>query len=124
VDDVEAGLTEVRRQLQELATGEPPVGFGEAAEGMVRVTAVDGRVSRVDLNPRVMRMASEELAEYFAEAVNAALADLAAKVPQAALPNIDLTRLDAQLAEAEQQAAVSIRRYEQSIAEALRQGGL
>ena len=123
--DYDAGLSELRRELQELAaSGDPPTGFGEAAEGMVRVTAVDGRVTAVDLNPRVMRMASEELAEYLATAVNAALADLAGKYPRGNLPTVDLGRLDDQLAEVQQQAAVSMRRYEQSIADALRQGGL
>src|SRR5512138_2008427 len=78
-DEFDVGLTELRRELHDLADaartadGEPLQGHGEAADGMVRVTAVEGRLSIVDLNPRVMRLASQELAEAFAEAANAAL---------------------------------------------------
>lgn len=55
-------------------------GIGEAAGGRVAVTAVPGgRIDAVRLDPRVMRMASEELGEQLALAVNAALDDLRAK---------------------------------------------
>jgi hypothetical protein len=56
-DGFDLGLTELRKELHDLASatgnadGEPLEGYGEAADGMVRVTAVEGRLSTVDLNP-------------------------------------------------------------------------
>jgi hypothetical protein len=129
-DGFDLGLTELRKELHELANaatnadGEPLQGYGEAADGMVRVTAVEGRLSTVDLNPRVMRLASQELAEAFAEAANAALADLASKFPQTTYPAVDIGTLETQLAEAQQQATLQIRRFDQTINDALRHSGL
>ncbi|MBB5085019.1 YbaB/EbfC family nucleoid-associated protein [Nonomuraea endophytica] len=57
-------------------------GDGVAADGQVRVVAgPDGRLRELHLNPRVMRMASEDLAREILGAVNAALDDLRAHVP-------------------------------------------
>lgn len=128
-DGFDVGLTELRKELHDLANatanadGEPLQGHGEAADGMVRVSAVEGRLSAVDLNPRVMRLASQELSEAFAEAANAALADLASKYPQTAYPAIDIAKLGAQLAEAQQEATLRIRRFDETINDALRQTG-
>jgi DNA-binding protein YbaB len=119
-------LARVRQELRDLAAttdGEPPEGYGEAAEGMIAVTAVNGRLSSVELNPRVLRMASEELAEAFAAAVNAALADMESKYRVPAYPSFDPGRLDAQLAEVEEQSARQMREYRQTIDDALRQLG-
>jgi hypothetical protein len=128
-DELNVGLTELRRELHELANaavdadGAPLQGHGEAADGLVRVVAVEGRLSAVELNPRVMRLASPELAEAFAEAANAALADLAAKFPRTAYPAVDLGNLETQLAEAQQQATLQLRRFDQTINDALRLTG-
>ncbi|MFG1755273.1 YbaB/EbfC family nucleoid-associated protein [Streptosporangium sandarakinum] len=52
-------------------------GCGQAADGQVRVlVGPDGRLREVNLNPRVMRMASEDLAREILTAVNAAVDDL------------------------------------------------
>ncbi|MGI5286253.1 YbaB/EbfC family nucleoid-associated protein [Nonomuraea polychroma] len=74
--------------IQELArTVEPRAdaalrGDGEAANGQVRAVAGDdGRLHELHLNPRVMRMASEDLAREILVAVNAALDDLRAGLP-------------------------------------------
>ncbi|MGP3915116.1 YbaB/EbfC family nucleoid-associated protein [Nonomuraea sp. 10N515B] len=74
--------------IQELArTAEPRAdaalrGDGAAADGQVRAVAgPDGRLHELHLNPRVMRMASEDLAREILAAVNAALDDLRAGVP-------------------------------------------
>ncbi|MEV0198137.1 YbaB/EbfC family nucleoid-associated protein [Nonomuraea sp. NPDC050691] len=74
--------------LQELArTAKPRTdaalrGDGEAAHGQVRAVAgEDGRLRELHLNPRVMRMASEDLAREILVAVNAALDDLRAGMP-------------------------------------------
>jgi hypothetical protein len=103
--------------------GEPPAGYGEAANGMVRVSVAGGRISNVELDPRVMRLPSEALAEAFAEATNAALADLASRFPAVAAPPVDLATVERQLAEAQEQSARQLRRYEQTISEALSQLG-
>jgi DNA-binding protein YbaB len=55
-------------------------GEGLAADGRVHaVTVPGGRVMTLDLGPRTMRMASQDLAEGVRDAVNAALDDLEAK---------------------------------------------
>ena len=123
------GLDEVRRQMRDLVAastgpdGEPFEGYGEAADGMVRVAATGGRIATVELNPRVMRLPSEELGEAFVEAANAALADLASKYPAVAAPPVDLAAVERQLAEAQEQGARQLGRYEQTINEALSQLG-
>lgn len=119
-------LDRVRRELRDLAAtteGEPPEGYGEAAEGMVVVTAVNGRLSSVELNPRALRLASHELAEAFAAAANAALTDMESRYAVPAYPSFDPGRLDAQLAEIQEQSARQKREYQQTIDDALRQLG-
>jgi hypothetical protein len=71
-----------------------------------------------------MRLASQELAEAFAEAANAALTDLASKYPQTAYPAVDIGKLETQLAQAQQQATLQIQRFDQTINDALRHSGL
>lgn len=66
-------------------------GSGQAADGRVSAVAgPDGRLRELNLDPRVMRMASEDLAREILTAVNAALDDLRAGIPHldpAALPD-------------------------------------
>ncbi|WP_422737464.1 YbaB/EbfC family nucleoid-associated protein [Micromonospora sp. WMMD729] len=56
----------------------PPLqGVGEASDGLVRVVALPGgHIESVWIDPRMMRSASESLAEEIRTATNAALADL------------------------------------------------
>ncbi|MFY1618407.1 YbaB/EbfC family nucleoid-associated protein [Micromonospora sp. WMMD736] len=63
----------------------PPVqGVGEAADGLVRVVAVPGgQIESVWIDPKLMRSASESLAEEIRTATNAALADLRAALADA-----------------------------------------
>lgn len=64
--------------------GVPAEGVGQAADGMIVVTvAPPGKITALTLDPRVMRMASETLAEQITVAVNAALADLRRTAPAA-----------------------------------------
>jgi hypothetical protein len=57
-------------------------GSGQAADGQVSAVAgPDGRLRELNLNPRVMRMASKDLAQEILTAVNAALDDLRAGIP-------------------------------------------
>jgi len=128
-DGFDGGLAEARQELQELADAaarldrEPPEGHGKAADGRVRVTAAGGRISAVDLDPRAMRLPSTDLAAAIMEATNAALDDLAAKYPAMAYPTVDLATLDAQLGEVQQQGLMQLRRYTQSISDAVRRIG-
>lgn len=74
-------LSDTMAALQEFqqGSGEPPTGAGTAADGMVVVrTAPPGRVTEIVLDPRVMRLSSQALAEELTVAVNASLADLQA----------------------------------------------
>jgi DNA-binding protein YbaB len=74
---------ELLRSMQSRPAGDAPEveGEGEAAGGLVRVVAADGRLSSVELDPRVMRMPSAELAEQVLTAANAALDLAAARAP-------------------------------------------
>jgi DNA-binding protein YbaB len=74
-------LSDTMAALEEFqeGSGEPPTGAGTAADGMVVVrTAPPGRVTEIALDPRVMRMSSQALAEELTAAVNASLTDLQA----------------------------------------------
>ena len=71
---------------------------GEAAEGRVRATVTaGGRLESLYLDPRMMRLGSEELGEHVVTAVNAAFDALRAQ----ALPTagVDLTGLAEQVRE-------------------------
>lgn len=58
-------------------------GTGEAADGKVKVTVHQGgRLEAVDLDPRAMRMASEDLGAAIVEAVAAATEDVTAKAAE------------------------------------------
>ena len=96
-------LTRSREELRALAVvaeeAKTRAGTGTAAHGWVRVTAVDGRITDVHVDSRASRMSPRELGAAFAEAANAALAELAAAFPVPALPNIDPEALEQELAE-------------------------
>jgi hypothetical protein len=68
-----------------------PAGTGEALDGKVEVTVSGGRISDVRLDPRAMRVPSQELAAAFRDAANAAIADqntqLTAGTPD--VPSVD-----------------------------------
>ncbi|MFI6908983.1 YbaB/EbfC family nucleoid-associated protein [Nonomuraea sp. NPDC050394] len=78
-------LTQALQALEQMEKAPADEGFrgdGVAADGQVRAVAgPDGRLHELRLNPRVMRMASEDLAREILSAVNAALDDLRANVP-------------------------------------------
>jgi DNA-binding protein YbaB len=128
-EEFDFGLEQARQQMRDLVAastgpeGQPLEGYGEAANGMIRVVAAGGRISTVELDPRVMRAPSEELAEAFVEAANAALEDLASRYPATGAPPVDLAAVERQLAEVQEQSARQLRNYEQTINEALAQLG-
>ncbi|MBQ0977414.1 MULTISPECIES: YbaB/EbfC family nucleoid-associated protein [Micromonospora] len=79
-------------------------GVGEAADGMVRVVALPGgQIESVWIDPRLMRSASETLAEHVREATNAALTDLRSAVAAVAVAP-DTTALLEQLREVQRSA--------------------
>jgi DNA-binding protein YbaB len=77
--DLDQMLTRSREMLLAMRSSQPSAdapaadGRGEAADGLVRASATGQRLSSLELDPRVMRMASAELAEHVLTAVNAAL---------------------------------------------------
>lgn len=121
--DFEDMLSKAQQEMRQLAEaagdGEPPEGLGTAADGLMTVTAVNGRISAVTIDPRAMRLPSQDLAEAFAEAANAALTDLESKYPVPSFPPIDPARLEAQLAEAQELGTRQMRQYLQNITDAM-----
>ena len=97
---------------------EPPSGTGEAADGLISVRVVaPGRVDGLQLDPRVMRMSSEQLAEQIESAVNVAFADLREK-SVAASGLADLSGLSDQLREVQNNAERQFSTFTASMADA------
>lgn len=110
------------------ADGEPPEGVGQAADGMITASvAPPGRVTALTFDPRVMRMASEVLAEEVVRAVNEALADLQEKATAAVPGQADLGALGDKLRQIQQDTGRQLAAFTNSLAEAqerlARQGG-
>ncbi|MCY1138005.1 YbaB/EbfC family nucleoid-associated protein [Actinoplanes sp. Pm04-4] len=107
--DVVAALGQAQAASGDQKAQEPPVGTGEAADGRIRVRAtLPGRIESLELEPSVLRLGGDELAQQIEAAVNAALADLQGRAVTAAGP-ADLGALTDQLkdiqADAERQFA-------------------
>lgn len=108
-------LQESRRALAELRTdptkghtdetGEPRRGTGATADQLIRADVVSGgRVEKLHIDPRALRMGAEALAEQVAVAVNAAMDDLRSKSTASELPTVDLESLSDQLLEVQDQS--------------------
>lgn len=97
---------------------EPPSGTGEGADGLIQVRAVlPGRVEGLRLDPRVMRMNSEDLALEIEAAVNAAFAQLRERsVAEAGVP--DLGALNEQLKDLQAGAERQFSQFTASMTEA------
>jgi DNA-binding protein YbaB len=88
--DVDGAFGDARRQLKSVrASADTVRGEGEAADGQVRAVATGGRLERVELDPRVMRLPGERLAGHLVTAANAALDDLRARSPAQADAGVD-----------------------------------
>src|SRR5690606_28086807 len=62
-------------------------GQGTSASGLVTATvAADGKVSELQLDPRIMRTSSYQIAEEVTEAVNQAIDDLRARTAELMRP--------------------------------------
>lgn len=104
-------LREASEAVPRSTAASPPAGTGQALEGKVQVTVSGGRVSDVRLDPRAMRLPSEDLAAAFREAANAAIDDQNSR-SNAALPDVpSVDQLGRTLNEI---SADSIRAMEQS----------
>jgi DNA-binding protein YbaB len=111
-------LSESRRMLESMRST-PPDGAEaketvEAADGRIKVVMSQGRLESLELDPRVMRMAAQDLAEQIMTAVNKALDAMAAKASAVdpSLAAIDPQALAAQVAKIQddgirQMAAIS-----------------
>ncbi|SBT68508.1 YbaB/EbfC DNA-binding family protein [Micromonospora sediminicola] len=104
-------LTETLRALAahqsvDGGSGAPlPEGAGEAADGLVRVrTAPPGRVTAMEVDPRLLRLDLTTLIAHIMAAVNDAMADLQRTVTTTAGP-VDLAGLSEQLTTIQQDAA-------------------
>jgi hypothetical protein len=105
------------------AADAPPVrGSGEAYEGQVRAVAADGKLERLDLEARLMRLPAEQLAPHVLVAVNAALDDLRAKTPATdAGPTVDPAALAARLGEVATEGLARMASISQGLADAMAQ---
>ena len=124
----EATLAQVRHEVRDLLDGLGPdagdrgrvEGVGEAADGMIRVVAVNGRLEKVHLDPMVVRMPSADLADGFLRAANDAI-DKVMSGYSAAAPAVDFAGLADELAQVETMGAQALRRCAESIDAAVTQ---
>jgi DNA-binding protein YbaB len=119
-DDFEQALETSRRLLASLPGGEAEAsaeGHGEAADGLIRAVASGGRIDRVELSPRVMRMDSQTLAEEITRAVNAALADLRTSTAEAR--GVDLAALQQQVRQAQDEGVRRMALFTSAIQDAM-----
>jgi DNA-binding protein YbaB len=125
--DIDQVLSEARKALESMRKSPtpsetPPVqGTGESAEGKVKAAAqAGGRLKSVELDPRAMRLSSEELAEHIMTAVNAALDDLRSKAPAAAASEaIDTAALGKQVEELQNQGLRQMELISQALNETI-----
>ncbi|MGC4744082.1 YbaB/EbfC family nucleoid-associated protein [Micromonospora sp. DT201] len=121
---LEDQLAQARAALRDVSrTVAPPElieSVGEAADGRLRVTVgSDGRVSAVDLDPRLLREGSEQLAEEFRRAVNAALdGQAAAEAPTEPMP--DLAAMTATVERLQDQGLRQMREISLAVSETMR----
>src|SRR5262245_76857 len=105
IDDLDQLLGRARQTLDAArargAGDEEPAGEGADPEGFVRVgVAAGGRIDRVTVDRRALRLASHEVAERVVTAVNAALDDLDAKAAErGAFGGLDAAEMSARAQE-------------------------
>lgn len=97
-----------------------PLG-AERAEGKIRATVGAGGEIGVFLDPKAMRLGSEELSSELTGAVNEALT--AYKERQGILQNLDLDAVNQQVEELQQQASAQLNNFMDGILRAHRAAG-
>ncbi|MEU5948178.1 YbaB/EbfC family nucleoid-associated protein [Micromonospora sp. NPDC047465] len=120
---LEQQLTQARAALRDASRNVVPreraESVGEAADGRIRVTlGTDGRLSAVEIDPRVLREGSEHLAEELRRAVNAALDGQEPAVDAEPMP--DLAAMTATLERIQDQGLRQMREMSLAISENMR----
>ncbi|WP_433387894.1 YbaB/EbfC family nucleoid-associated protein [Micromonospora sp. KLBMP9576] len=121
---LEQQLAQARAALREVSGAAAPreraESVAEAADGRIRVTVgTDGRVSAVDIDPRVLREGSEHLAAELRRAVNSAL-DGQDDGADAVEPMPDLAALSATVERLQDQGLRQMREISQTVSETMR----
>ncbi|MEU8182511.1 YbaB/EbfC family nucleoid-associated protein [Micromonospora sp. NPDC049044] len=121
---LEEQLAQARAALREVSSTVAPrervESVGEAADGRIRVTVDSaGRVSAVNLDPRVLREGSEQLAEEFRRAVNAAL-DGQEEATAGTEPMPDLAAMTATVERLQDQGLRQMREITLAVSETMR----
>ncbi|MER7419949.1 YbaB/EbfC family nucleoid-associated protein [Micromonospora peucetia] len=120
---LEQQLAQTRAALREVSGTAGPreraESVAEAADGRIRVTlGTDGRVSSVDIDPRVLREGSEYLAAELRQAVNAALDGQDDGATAEAMP--DLAAVTATVERLQDQGLRQMREISQAVSETMR----
>jgi DNA-binding protein YbaB len=120
-------LGETRQALESMRHTEPPDpeqvrGTGSAADGQVVATVVaPNQLESLQINPRLMRLGSEDLAERIQAAVNAAFAEFATKAREQ-MPGqatVDTGELAGRLRSLQDESVRSMEAFSQAMSEAL-----
>ena len=127
--DLDRLLTETRRALASVSnagTTEAVEGVGTSAAEQIRaVVRSPGRLTELQVDPRLMRLPSEDLTQQIMAAVNAALDDLRGKAVAATMP-ADLGRLGDELATLHTDSVRQMERFTSAMNDAIgriRSGG-
>ncbi|MER5337663.1 YbaB/EbfC family nucleoid-associated protein [Micromonospora sp. NPDC002717] len=120
---LEQQLTQARAALRDASRNAVPreraESVGEAADGRIRVTlGTDGRISAIEIDPRVLREGSEHLAGELRRAVNAALDGQESAVDAEPMP--DLAAMTATLERIQDQGLRQMREMSLAISENMR----
>lgn len=101
-------------------------GTGEAADGLVQVTVLPGgMIDSLDLDPRAMRMPSQDLSEAIVEAIKLAAADASAQAGgqmEEVLPGAGASLFDLADPESVAEGKANSQEAIDSIAQSLRNG--
>ncbi len=121
-------LGETRTALESMRGGPPAPdgevrGSGSAADGQITATvSAANRIESIQINPRLMRMGSEELAEQIVIAVNAAFVEFAERArEQAPAVGVDVGQLAGRLRALQDESVRSMASFSQAMTEAFDQ---
>ncbi|MGH3390214.1 MAG: YbaB/EbfC family nucleoid-associated protein [Actinomadura sp.] len=122
VDDLDQLLSRTRQALEAARSGgaaddEDVRGEGADSDGLVRVeVAAGGRIERIAVDRRAMRLGSHELADHVVTAVNAALDDLDTKAAErGAFGGLDAAEMAARAQEIQNASMRQLQTYTASL---------
>lgn len=99
-------------------------GHGTAHEEQIRVTMASGKFTELTIDPRAMRLANAELAEHLLAAFNQALEEHTQRSAEALLeqhPSLDPETMQAELRQIQTQSLQAMKKYTDSMFDALGQ---